>query len=143
MRRTLGDTLTGLLSALLLALNSLIWVPLLLLLALVKLLLPSRAVRLRLDPVLIGIAEAWIRCNGAWMQLTQKTAWDIAGLDGLAARGWYLVNCNHQSWADIFVLQRVLTRRIPLLKFFLKQQLVWVPVMGLADRKSTRLNSSH
>ncbi|WP_300333698.1 acyltransferase [Accumulibacter sp.] len=132
MRRTLGGTLTGLLSALLLALNSLIWVPLLLLLALVKLLLPSRAVRLRLDPVLIGIAEAWIRCNGAWMQLTQKTAWDIAGLDGLAARGWYLVNCNHQSWADIFVLQRVLTRRIPLLKFFLKQQLVWVPVMGLA-----------
>jgi 1-acyl-sn-glycerol-3-phosphate acyltransferase len=47
-------------------------------------------------------------------------------------RGWYLVNCNHQSWADILVLQHLLTRRIPLLKFFLKQQLVWVPVMGLA-----------
>ncbi|MDS4016536.1 MAG: acyltransferase [Candidatus Accumulibacter sp.] len=132
MRRTLGGTLIGVLSALLLALNSLFWVPLLLLLAVGKLLLPFPAVRLRLDPALIWIAEAWIRCNGAWMRLTQATSWDVAGLDGLAARGWYLVNCNHQSWADIFVLQRVLTRRIPLLKFFLKQQLLWVPVMGLA-----------
>ena len=31
---------------------------------------------------------------------------------------WYLVNCNHQSWVDIFVLQATLNRRIPLLKFF-------------------------
>jgi 1-acyl-sn-glycerol-3-phosphate acyltransferase len=30
------------------------------------------------------------------------------------------------------VLQHVLNRRIPLLKFFLKQQLIWVPVIGLA-----------
>jgi 1-acyl-sn-glycerol-3-phosphate acyltransferase len=33
---------------------------------------------------------------------------------------------------DILVLQHLLNRRIPLLKFFLKQQLIWVPVMGLA-----------
>jgi 1-acyl-sn-glycerol-3-phosphate acyltransferase len=43
-----------------------------------------------------------------------------------------MVNANHQSWVDIFVLQHVLNRRVPLLKFFLKQQLIWVPVMGLA-----------
>jgi 1-acyl-sn-glycerol-3-phosphate acyltransferase len=30
------------------------------------------------------------------------------------------------------VLQHLLNRRIPLLKFFLKKQLIWVPVMGLA-----------
>ena len=42
------------------------------------------------------------------------------------------MNSNHQSWSDIFVLQHLLTRRIPLLKFFLKQELIWVPVMGLA-----------
>jgi 1-acyl-sn-glycerol-3-phosphate acyltransferase len=43
-----------------------------------------------------------------------------------------MVNCNHQSWVDILVLQRLLNRRIPMLKFFLKQQLIWVPVIGLA-----------
>ena len=30
------------------------------------------------------------------------------------------------------MLQHVLNRRIPMLKFFLKQQLIWVPVIGLA-----------
>ena len=42
------------------------------------------------------------------------------------------MNCNHQSWVDIFVLQHLLNRRIPMLKFFLKQQLIYVPVIGLA-----------
>ena len=64
--------------------------------------------------------------------LTQSTRWDVQGIDTLKYEGWYLVNCNHQSWVDIFVLQRVLNRRIPMLKFFLKQQLIYVPVIGLA-----------
>ncbi|HPT48778.1 MAG TPA: acyltransferase [Accumulibacter sp.] len=124
--------LIGLLASLLLVLNTLFWVPFLLLLAMVKCLLPFRAARLRLDPLLVRVAEAWIRCNSGWMALTQATRWDVEGISGLTPRGWYLVNCNHQSWVDILVLQHLLTGRIPLLKFFLKQQLIWVPVMGLA-----------
>ena len=86
--------------------------------------LPVQAVRVRIDPVLNAIATRWIACNSGWMRLTQRTRWDVAGLDELRYAGWYLVNCNHQSWVDIFVLQHVLNRRIPLLKFFLKQQLI-------------------
>jgi 1-acyl-sn-glycerol-3-phosphate acyltransferase len=66
------------------------------------------------------------------MALTQRCTWDVSGFAGLDRRSWYLVNCNHQSWVDILVLQHLLNRRIPLLKFFLKHQLIWVPVMGLA-----------
>lgn len=132
MLKSLPPPLLGIVASLLLALNCLFWVPLLLLLAVLKLLLPQRAVRLRLDPLLIRVAEAWIACNSGWMALTQKTDWDVEGIQGLQRRGWYLVNCNHQTWADILVLQHLLTGRIPLLKFFLKQQLVWVPIMGLA-----------
>ncbi len=124
--------LIGLIAFLLLLLNSLFWVPILLLVAIIKLLLPFTAVRLHLDPLLVRIAEAWIACNSGWMALTQKAAWDVQGIQELDPRGWYLVNCNHQSWADILVLQHLLTGHIPLLKFFLKQQLVWVPIMGLA-----------
>ena len=40
--------------------------------------------------------------------------------------------CNHQSWVDIPVLQKVFNRRIPFLRFFLKQELIWVPLLGLA-----------
>ncbi len=132
MRSFLPAPLIGVIAFLLLLLNSLFWVPILLLVAVIKLLLPFTAVRRHLDPLLVRIAEAWIACNSGWMALTQKTAWDVQGIEGLDPRGWYLVNCNHQSWADILVLQHLLTGHIPLLKFFLKQQLVWVPVMGLA-----------
>ena len=43
-----------------------------------------------------------------------------------------MVLANHQSWVDILVLQKVFNRRIPLLRFFLKRSLFWVPVLGLA-----------
>jgi 1-acyl-sn-glycerol-3-phosphate acyltransferase len=66
------------------------------------------------------------------MKLTQRTEWDVDGIAGLDPKNWYLVNSNHQTWADIFVLQHLFNRRIPLLKFFIKDQLKWVPVMGLA-----------
>lgn len=122
----------GVIAGLLLVINTLFWCALLLLLSLVKLLLPFAAVRRGIDPLLNAIATAWIACNSGWMRLTQRTTWDVEGVDGLAYRGWYLVNANHQSWVDIFVLQHTMNRRIPLLKFFLKQQLIYVPVIGLA-----------
>ena len=128
----LPSLMRGLTAVSLLALNTLVWVPILLLFALLKLLVPGRPMRLWVDPVLLRIAEIWIAGNSRWMRLTQNTVWDVQGLEGLNPRSWYLVNANHQSWVDILVLQHLLNRRIPLLKFFLKQQLIWVPVMGLA-----------
>ena len=119
-------------AASLLALNTLFWCAFLFLFALVKLVVPARRVRTAIDRVLNGIATRWVAGNSAWMGLTQRTRWDVAGLDDLPYRGWYMVNCNHQSWVDILVLQHLLNRRIPMLKFFLKRQLIYVPVIGLA-----------
>jgi len=128
----LPPAVRGVIALTLLVINTLFWCLLLFALALVKLALPARAVRVRMDPWLNTVATAWIACNSAWMRLTQRTAWDVQGVDELRYAGWYLVNSNHQTWADIFVLQHVLNRRIPMLKFFLKQQLIYVPVIGLA-----------
>ncbi|MBX3588910.1 MAG: acyltransferase [Ramlibacter sp.] len=122
----------GVIAFILLVVNTLFWCALLFAVSLVKLVLPFGAVRKRIDPVLNAIATAWIACNGGWMRLTQRTTWDVQGVADLPYAGWYLVNCNHQSWVDIFVLQRVMNRRIPMLKFFLKQELIYVPVIGLA-----------
>ena len=44
---------------------------------------------------------------------------------------WYLVICNHQTWTDILVLQTVLWGRVPQVKFFTKQELIWIPAIGL------------
>jgi 1-acyl-sn-glycerol-3-phosphate acyltransferase len=128
----LPPVVRGALAATLLALNTLFWCALLFVFALIKLALPVPALRTAIDRVLNTIATMWVSCNGAWMALTQRTRWNVAGIDDLAYRGWYMVNCNHQSWVDILVLQQLLNRRIPLLKFFLKQQLIYVPVIGLA-----------
>jgi 1-acyl-sn-glycerol-3-phosphate acyltransferase len=124
--------LRGTIALLALVLNTLFWCALLFAFSLVKLAIPLPAVRMRIDPALNAIATRWIACNSGWMKLTQRTVWDVTGVEDLQYEDWYLVNCNHRSWVDIFVLQHVLNRRIPLLKFFLKQQLIYVPVIGLA-----------
>lgn len=101
-------------------------------LALIKLAVPLLAVRRLTDRGLNALATTWIAVNNAWMAAVGDTQWDIRGVEELNPRGWYLVASNHQSWVDILVLQKALTRRIPLLKFFLKRELIWVPVIGLA-----------
>jgi 1-acyl-sn-glycerol-3-phosphate acyltransferase len=60
------------------------------------------------------------------------TRFVIEGDVRLRNDGHYLVLANHRSWVDIPVLQLVFNRRIPSLRFFLKQQLFWVPLLGLA-----------
>ncbi len=128
----LPPTVRGVAASVMLVANTLVWCLLLFALSLLKLALPFAPVRAVIDPLLNGIATRWIAGNSGWMRLTQRTAWDVEGLEGFAWRGWYMVCANHQTWVDIFVLQHLFNRRIPLLKFFLKRELIWVPIMGLA-----------
>ena len=132
MLQRLPPVFRGAIAALLLALNTLLWCGALFAVALLKLVVPLERFRSAIDATLNEIAARWISGNSAWMRATQRTRWDAAGFEDLPYGGWYLVNCNHQSWVDILVLQHVLNRRIPMLKFFLKRQLIYVPVMGLA-----------
>ncbi|WP_322618989.1 acyltransferase [Arenimonas daejeonensis] len=78
------------------------------------------------------IAENWIGFNSRMIDAFTRTRFVIEGVDGLRYGGHYLVLANHQSWVDIPVLQKALNRRVPLLRFFLKSQLFWVPFLGLA-----------
>ena len=103
--------------------------------ALLKLLLPFDAARRLCDQALTTLAAAWVAINNRWIVAVRDRGapeWDVQGLAGLDKRGWYLVSSNHQSWVDILVLQRIFHGRIPFLKFFLKKELMWVPVIGLA-----------
>lgn len=132
MLNFLPSALVGGISLILLIVNVVVWVTVLYVFALPKFVLPIPKLRRSLNRVLNRIGENWIACNSAWMRLTQRTRWDVKGLKGLDRKGWYLVISNHQSWVDIFVLQRLLNRRIPLLKFFIKRELIKVPLMGFA-----------
>jgi 1-acyl-sn-glycerol-3-phosphate acyltransferase len=120
------------LAFLLLAGNTLLHALPLLLLAVIKRLLPASRLRAGLSTVLIRLAESWIAFNSAALAHFTPTRFEVEGIDRLDPKGWYLVLSNHQSWVDIPVLQKVFNRRIPMLKFFLKRELIWVPVLGLA-----------
>ncbi len=102
------------------------------LLTLIKLLLPVRPARRVLTAWLVLIAESWIGVNNVLFDLFTRIRWEITGMEALRHDGSYLVLCNHQSWVDIPVLQKVFNRRIPFLRFFLKSQLIWVPLLGAA-----------
>ena len=112
--------------------NTVLHVPLLLVAALVKAVLPSARLRRSFNAVLTGLAENWIAFNTWLIDRFSGARFEVSGLDGLHIDGHYLVLANHQSWVDIVVLQKVLNRRIPFMRFFLKQQLFWVPLLGLA-----------
>ena len=124
--------LRGALAALLLGLNTIVCCTPLFIVSLFKLCLPFAAAQRLTDELMRHIHEAWISNNKAWMNLLGNTRWQVEGLAGLDYQHSYLITSNHQSWVDILVLQYVLNRRIRPLKFFLKQELIWVPVIGLA-----------
>jgi 1-acyl-sn-glycerol-3-phosphate acyltransferase len=120
------------LALLALALNILLHVVFIFAFTLFKLLLPVHAIRQACSRALVAIAESWIGVNNVLFGVFARVRWQVQGLEGLRRDGNYLVLCNHQSWVDIPVLQKVFNRRIPFLRFFLKQELIWVPLLGLA-----------
>lgn len=131
MLRFLPAPVRGAIAGILLALNTLFWCGPLFSLAFLKFLLPFKAVQKVVRHLMHEIASAWISVNSAWMHAMQKIRWDVKGLEGMDMHNSYLVTSNHQSWVDIFALQHQFNRRIPMLKFFLKKELIWVPLIGL------------
>ena len=124
--------LKGILAVLLILINTLLFLPLLLLVALAKLVAPVQPFRKACTIVLNAIAWYWIGFNNTLMNLLHRVEWEVRGAEELSKEHWYFVTCNHQSWADIPAIQYVLNSKIPLLKFFLKKQLLWVPLLGVA-----------
>ncbi len=93
---------------------------------------PEDRLRRVFSRTLAAIPEWWISVNNGLMGLMHRISWSITGLEGLRRDRWYLICCNHQSAVDIPVLQRVLQKHVPFMRFFIKQQLLWVPLLGLA-----------
>ncbi|WP_298634507.1 acyltransferase [uncultured Umboniibacter sp.] len=77
------------------------------------------------------IATFWISVNSWTLSVTEVQSWKVQVPENLSTKKWYFVTANHQSWADILIAQRILNRKVPMLKFFLKRELFWVPVLGL------------
>lgn len=78
------------------------------------------------------ISTLWCDINNFYMSHILKVKTEITGLNNLSEQNWHLVIANHQSWLDIVMLHRLLNRKIPVLKFFVKDQLKWIPLLGFS-----------
>jgi 1-acyl-sn-glycerol-3-phosphate acyltransferase len=112
--------------------NTLFWLMPILLFSLLKALIPLRAWRTLMSRFLDQMASNWVAINSVNQMLFTQVKLKVMGGEQLNNRDWCLVLSNHQSWVDILVLQRVLHGKVPFLKFFLKQELIYVPLLGLA-----------
>lgn len=124
--------LIGLTTTLLFLLTTiLVFIPLLPL-ALVKWLFPAGRWQKPINRWLDWIASRWMDLNSAHQKYLTGTDIQLSGAVNLSPNQWYMMIANHQSWVDILVLLRIFNGRIPYVKFFLKQSLIWVPFLGVA-----------
>ncbi|XQE67558.1 acyltransferase [Pseudomonas sp. P3C3] len=117
---------------LLLLLNTLVLIGPMMLIALLKLVLPGKTLRTACSRGVMWVAETWAEIDKLIFATLTPTVWDIRGGEGLRRDRSYLVVSNHQSWVDIPALVQAFNRKTPYFKFFLKQELIWVPFLGLA-----------
>lgn len=113
---------------------NLIWlVPIIYPLLLLKI-LPIGFIRSFADRILVIVGEIWIRNNYLISSLMYGIKFDVFGLENpeIAYDKSYLIVSNHQSWADVYVIQSVLNRKVPFIRFFIKSSLKWVPILGQA-----------
>lgn len=132
MLHRLPAPLHGTIISLLIVINTLFWAVPLYTTFVFKLLAPKGVLRDGVSRVAAWLAQNWAMCNVFLSWACMRIRWDVRVHAKLNPKGKYLVCCNHQTWNDIFVLMTAFGRKAPFFKFFIKQELIWVPILGLA-----------
>jgi len=132
MLKFLIPQIRGIISLLIYLVNTVFWAIPIFVLALLKLVIPIKPFRELLSGMLNGLATNWVGINKLNQRIFANVRLTISGVENLKSRSWYLVMANHQSAVDILALQSVFYRKIPFLKFFLKKELFWFPILGQA-----------
>mgnify|MGYP006233798279 FL=1 len=101
-------------------------------LGIIKFFLPITALKVLFTKFIIKVGELWIFTNKIWVKALHSPKWQIIGKENIKSDGWTIATSNHQSFADIFLLQDITNRKMPMLKFFMKYVLIYVPVIGLS-----------
>lgn len=98
---------------------------------LLRLLLPFPLVQKHLSAWLEWIAQSWVGTNQLIFSTTHAPRFFLEDQCELDPSRSYLLISNHQSWADILLLFDLFHGRTPFLRFFLKKELIWVPLVGI------------
>lgn len=130
--KQISSNLKGCFNAFFLAIHTIFWcIPMYLLFCL-KVISFHPIMLTFINRCLIATANNWIRTNNLMMNLTMRIKWDLPDFSHLKLNQWYFIICNHQAWTDILVLQRIFLRKVPFIRFFIKKELMWLPILNLA-----------
>jgi len=97
-----------------------------------KFLMPVPAIRNILNDGVTFVCQTWNIVNDKIFDFIVPVRWDIQSVENLNQNDSYLVLSNHQTWVDILVLEKIFLKKIPFLKFFIKKELLWIPVLGFS-----------
>lgn len=97
-----------------------------------KYLIPIRVWQKKCNHTLNHIPVLWTDANVFFTRMFTRLDVTLIGAENLSKNDWYLMTANHRSWTDVMILYRVFSHRIPVLKFFMKAPLLWVPIFGVA-----------
>ncbi len=123
--------LIGLIVSALFVLNLVLWAIPVYTAIFIKLLVPWRPWRRGMTRVMDRLCSGWSRGNSLLAEICHRRRWEIRGIQDLRKDAQYLVIANHQSWNDIYVVMHALGPKVPFFRFFIKQELIWVPILGL------------
>lgn len=118
----------SLISSLWVILNLSFWLIPLLVFTLIKILVPIAPVTALMNRLLEFVYRWAVRIDSFWMTRVIGIRIHLKG--ELPDHPAPIVVCNHQTWFDIPVVQHAVTYHGPILKFLIKRQLIWVPIIG-------------
>jgi len=122
----------GIVTVILMILNTLFGSIFLIPASFLKLVLRIKPAQDILSWIVMGIAHIWMRINLLILNMMHTTEWIVETNFDPDKNKSYLLISNHQTWTDIIVLFKIFLGEIPFLKFFLKKELFWIPILGVA-----------
>ena len=128
----LPSPVRGVLAFSLFVISTVFWCLLLYPFALLKIVAPGKQLRLSFGGIAVSLAEKWISANNAILALFHKIDFRVSGIEAVRIDRSYLICSNHRCWTDIVAIQRALNHRVPFIRFFLKQELLYIPLLGFA-----------
>jgi len=96
--------------------------------------IPNRNLKVLLGSFSNTMGSATVASITAALKILHKIEWDFQIPEDVNTDTWYIAMSNHQSWADIFILLAAGHQKIPLLKFFMKKELQWIPIIYLVHK---------
>jgi 1-acyl-sn-glycerol-3-phosphate acyltransferase len=129
--RQITGALCGLIALIsLIIITSLIFIPIFLM-GILKL-FPQNQWRIICSKTIDQLVAIWTGATCEYVKRFCPLRWEISGPTEFNTRQWYLVIANHQSWLDVVILQQFFHQKIPVLKFFIKDALKWIPLFNFA-----------